>query len=117
MAAVDLYCSFPFRGDLDFGENALRLAAIKTLLAQKQYDDERLRGLLISIGKGFGVRQVLDELDVLDRAGRTQLCKDIHMGITGLSEQNSRAFFQSRGWAEPFSSAEIAAGSLPRLQL
>ena len=58
MAAVDLYCSFPFSSDLDFGQNALRLAAIKTLLAQKAFDDVRLKPLLISLGKGFGVRQV-----------------------------------------------------------
>ena len=116
MAAVDLYCSFPFSGDADFGENALRLAAIKTLLSQKKFDDERIKPLLISIGKGFGVRQVTDEVDVLDRAGKTQLCKEIYMGITGLSEENSRGFFQSKGWARSFTSAELAAGSLPPLR-
>ena len=105
-----------------------------------------------------------DEVDVLDRAGRTQLCKDIYMGITGLSEERSRGFFQMKaraarrprpptaapprprtlyapppsspprrvrvsresrrpvrarvpqGWAKEFTSAEVAAGSLPRLR-
>ena len=110
MAAVDLYCSFPFSSDFDFGENALRLAAIKTLLAHKQFDDERLKPLLISIGKGFGVLQVNDEVEALNRAGKTELCKEIYLGITGLSEENSRAFFQSKGWANSYRSAEVAAG-------
>ena len=112
MAAVDLYCSFPFTTDHDFGENSLRLAAIKTLLAQKQYDDERLKPLLVSIGKGFGVRQIESEVDVLSRAGKTQLCKDIYMSVTGLTEENSRGFFQSKGWLSSFTSSEVAAGSL-----
>ena len=116
MAAVDLYCSFPFSSDHDFGENALRLAAIKLLLAQRRFDDERLPPLLVSIGKGFGVRQVADEMDVLDRAGKTDLCKAIYMGITGLSEERSRGFFQSKGWAAQFTSSEIAAGSFPTLR-
>ena len=117
MAAVDLYCSFPFRGDHDFGENALRLAAIKTLLAQKKFDDERLKPLIISIGKGFGVRQIETEVDVLSRAGKTEVCKEIYMSVTGLSEENSRGFFQSKGWASSITSAEVASGSLPRLRL
>ena len=111
MAAVDLYCSFPFRAGVDdFGENALRLAAINTLLAQRALDDARLKPLLIAIGKAFGVRQVSREVDVLDRAGKTELCKQVYMGITGLSEEHSRAFFQSKGWANSYRSAEVAAG-------
>jgi hypothetical protein len=30
------------------------------------------------------------------------------MGISGLSEENSRAFFQSRGWANSYTVAEIS---------
>ena len=108
MAAVDLYCSFPFSPDHDFGENALRLAAIKTLLSQKQFDDERLKPLLISIGKGFGIMQINDEVEVLNRAGKSEACKEIYLAITGLSEENSRAFFQSKGWANSYEVAEIA---------
>ena len=108
MAAVDLYCSFPFSSDYDFGENALRLAAIKTLLAQSCFDDERLKPLLISIGKGFGILQITDEVETLNRAGKTQTCKDIYMGITGLSEEASRAFFQAKGWANSYRVEEIS---------
>ena len=44
------------------------------------------------------MRQVLDEVDVLGRAGKSELCKEIYMGITGLSEASCRKFFQSKGW-------------------
>ena len=108
MAAVDLYCSYPFSSDHDFGENALRLAAIKTLLGQKQFDDERLKPLLISIGTGFGILQINDEVEALNRAGMVEVCKEIYMGITGLSEENSRAFFQSKGWANSYQVTEIS---------
>ena len=118
MAAVDLYCSFPFRGDNDFEENALRLAAINVLLAQRQLEDPRLAPLLISLGKGFGVRQIEKEVDVLSRAGHTEVCKAIYMAVTGLSEENSRGFFQSKGWADSYTSAQVAAGrGQRRLQL
>jgi hypothetical protein len=33
-AAVDLYCSFPYSAEADFGENALRLVAVKLMLGQ-----------------------------------------------------------------------------------
>ena len=62
MAAVDLYCSFPFSSDLDFGQNSLRLAAFNILVAQKKFEDGRLKPLLISIGKGFGVCQIEHEV-------------------------------------------------------
>ena len=88
------------------------------LLAQKQLDDERLQPLLVSIGKGFGVRQIESEVDVLSRAGKTQACKDIYMAVTGLSEENSRGFFQSKGWTDSYSSGEIAAARRqPKLRL
>ena len=110
MAAVDLYCSFPFQGDDDFEENALRLAAINVLLQQRQLEDPRLAPLIISIGKGFGVRQIEKEVDVLSRAGLTDTCKGIYMAVTGLSEENSRGFFQSKGWTSSYTSGEVAAG-------
>ena len=115
MAAVDLYCSYPFSSDHDFGQNALRLAAIKILLGKKMYDDERLKGLLISIGKGFGVKQVQDEVDELAVVGKTELCKDIYMGITGLSEEHSRGFFQMKGWAKVITSAEVSDRTVYRV--
>ena len=34
-AAVDLYASYPFSSTADFGENALRLFAVKLMLAQE----------------------------------------------------------------------------------
>ena len=75
---------------------------------QKQFDDERLKPLLISIGKGFGIMQINDEVEVLNRAGKSEACKEIYLAITGLSEENSRAFFQSKGWANSYEVAEIA---------
>jgi hypothetical protein len=59
---------------------------------------------------------VLAEVDALDRAGRTDACKRIYAAVTGLSEQASRGFFQARGWASSFRSAELAAaGTCPTL--
>jgi hypothetical protein len=78
------------------------------LLAQRAFDDERLKPLLVSIGKGFGILQISDEVEALNRAGKVQTCKEIYMGISGLSEENSRAFFQSRGWANSYTVAEIS---------
>jgi hypothetical protein len=62
------------------------------------------------------VQQISTEVDVLDRAGKVELCKQIYMGITGLSEERSRGFFQAKGWANSFRSAEIAAGRNPALR-
>lgn len=48
------------------------------------------------------------QIDRLNCAGKTQICKEIHMGISGLSEEDSRAFFQSKGWANSYTVDEIA---------
>ena len=104
MAAVDLYRSFPFSSDHDF-ENALRLAAIKTLLSQKQFDDERLKPLLISIGKGFGIMQINDEVEVLNVRARARRARRSIWRSRGsprrtrepLSEQRMGQQLRSRG--------------------
>ena len=61
--------------------------------------------------------QIQAEVDVIDRAGKVELCKEIYMGITGLSEENSRGFFQSKGWARHITSGEVAAGRCPKMVL
>jgi hypothetical protein len=143
LSAVDVLCSFPFSPaaaassdaapepgapaaepeprpvdapaeDL-FGENALRLAAVRLLLAAKQFEDARLEGLLVRIGQVFGgVQHVEKHIDILDGAGQTEMCKRIYCGITGLSEEEQRASFQARGWAEAYSSTAFVSTLLGR---
>ncbi|KAL3919884.1 MAG: hypothetical protein SGPRY_005467 [Prymnesium sp.] len=76
----------------------------------EMYEDARLKESLISIGKCFGGPQHVEkEVDILDRKGHTELCKEIYMAISGLSEAESRGFFATKGWAEGYTSAEYVA--------
>ena len=47
VAAVEVYCSFPFSTDEDFDQNVLRIHAVKLMLKLGMYADERLKGFLI----------------------------------------------------------------------
>jgi hypothetical protein len=130
LTAVDVLCSYPFSASADapaadgsggdvppdlFGENALRLSAVNLLLKEKRFDDERLEGLLVAIGKCLGgVQHVEKQIDLLDGAFKTDVCKRIYCAITGLSEEEQRASFQARGWAEAYSSTAFVSAALGR---
>lgn len=118
--AVELWCSYPFSPPPStFEENVLRLSAANLMVALGMHADEahheRLKGLLIGIGKGFGSTSHVDKhVDALEAKGFVQLCKDVYCGITGLPEEEQRALFQSKGWAPAFSSMETVAKPLGR---
>ena len=40
------------------------------------------------------------QVDLLDRKGFTEVCKEIYMTISGLTEEQSRAFFATKGWVD-----------------
>ena len=82
--------------------------------AQEMYEDPRLKEALIAIGKCFGGPQHVEkEVDVLDRKGYTELCKEIYLAISGLTEAESRGFFATKGWADGYTSTEVAMSSMP----
>lgn len=118
--AIDLWCSYPFSPPPStFEENVLRLSAANLIVALGLHADpaqhERLKGLLIGVGKGFGGTSHVDKhVDALETAGFVQLCKDVYCGITGMPEEDQRALFQSKGWAPAFSSLETVSKPLGR---
>ena len=65
------------------------------------YDDERLHNALIGIGKCFGGPQHVEkEVDILDAKGQSEACKAIYLAISGLTEEQSRGFFATKGWVD-----------------
>ncbi|KAL5463422.1 hypothetical protein EMCRGX_G032317 [Ephydatia muelleri] len=100
LAAVDVYCSFPFPSLSAFDDAFLHGEVVRILMNAEKYDDIRLCNSLISLGKAMGIGMLEKTVTVLEAKFKTPLLKQVYAGVHGKpqTDPDLQQFFKFKCW-------------------
>ena len=100
LAAVDIYCSFPFSNPPSFDDAFLHGEVVRILMNAEKYEDCRLCSSLISLGRAMGIGVLEKHVAVLEAKFKTSLLKDVYAGVHGkpVTDPDLQQFFKFKCW-------------------
>lgn len=100
LAAVEVYCSFPFPSLSAFDDAFLHGEVVRILMSAEKYDDIRLCNSLISLGKAMGIAVLEKNVAVLEAKFKTNLLKQVYAGVHGKpqTDPDLQQFFKFKCW-------------------
>jgi len=100
MAAVDVYCKFPFSDELTFDDAYLYGEIIQLLMKAESYDDSRLLKCMVAMGKVLGLSALEKHVAKLESKFQTKLLRSVYAGVNNrdVNDSELQAFFKFKCW-------------------
>ncbi|XP_066282667.1 uncharacterized protein [Branchiostoma lanceolatum] len=100
LAAVDVYCKFPFTEELTFDDAYIHGEVVRILMKHEKFDDPRLADSMIAFGRVMGITTLDKYVSILDDKFKTNMLKKIYAGVHGkdIDDPDLQAFFKFKCW-------------------
>ena len=100
MAAVDVYCKFPFSAELTFDDAYLYGEIVQLLMKAESYDDSRLLKYMVAMGKVLGLSALEKHVAKLESKFQTKLLRSVYAGVNNrdVNDSELQAFFKFKCW-------------------
>ncbi|XP_078590119.1 uncharacterized protein LOC144870215 isoform X2 [Branchiostoma floridae x Branchiostoma japonicum] len=100
LAAVDVYCRFPFTEELTFDDAYIHGEVVRILMKHEKFDDPRLADSMIAFGRVMGITTLDKYVSILDDKFKTDMLKKIYAGVHGkaVDDPDLQAFFKFKCW-------------------
>eukprot|EP00058_Branchiostoma_floridae_P021150 XP_002606640.1 hypothetical protein BRAFLDRAFT_120093 [Branchiostoma floridae] len=100
LAAVDVYCRFPFPEELTFDDAYIHGEVVRILMKHEKFDDPRLADSMIAFGRVMGITTLDKYVSILDDKFKTDMLKKIYAGVHGkaVDDPDLQAFFKFKCW-------------------
>ena len=100
MAAVDVYCKFPFSAELTFDDAYLYGEIVQLLMKAESYDDSRLLKYMVAMGKVLGLSALEKHVAKLESKFQTKLLRSVYAGVNDrdVNDPELQAFFKFKCW-------------------
>ncbi|KAI8486858.1 hypothetical protein Bbelb_353660 [Branchiostoma belcheri] len=100
LAAVDVYCKFPFPEELTFDDAYIHGEIVRILMKHEKFDDPRLADSMIAFGRVMGITTLDKYVGILDAKYKTTMLKKIYAGVHGkdVDDPDLQAFFKFKCW-------------------
>lgn len=100
LAAVDVYCKFPFSAELTFDDAYLYGEIVQLLMKKESYDDPRLLQYMVAMGKVLGLRALEKHVTKLESKFQTKLLRSVYAGVNNrdINDTELQAFFKFKCW-------------------
>ncbi|KAJ3271914.1 hypothetical protein HDV01_006128 [Terramyces sp. JEL0728] len=100
IAAVNIFCEFPFQTIPSQDELYLHTEINRLFIKHKQYKNPKLLNSLVLEGKANGIKSLSNYVDAMDAAGESKLLMKLYSMVSGKDEQDSDMinFFKSKFW-------------------
>ena len=99
LAAVDVYCKFPFSAELTFDDAYLYGEIVQLLMKKESYDDPRLLQYMVAMGKVLGLSALEKHVTKLGKF-QTKLLRSVYAGVNNrdVNDIELQAFFKFKCW-------------------
>ena len=100
LAAVDVYCKFPFSMELTFDDAYLYGEIVQLLMKKESYDDPRLLQYMVAMGKVLGLSALEKHVTKLESKFQTKLLRSVYAGVNNrdVNDTELQAFFKFKCW-------------------
>ena len=100
LAAVDVYCKFPFSAELTFDDAYLYGEIVQLLMKKESYDDPRLLQYMVAMGKVLGLSALEKYVTKLEGKFQTKLLRSVYAGVNNrdVNDIELQAFFKFKCW-------------------
>lgn len=100
LAAVDVYCKFPFSTELTFDDAYLYGEIVQLLMKKESYDDPRLLQYMVAMGKVLGLSALEKHVTKLESKFQTKLLRSVYAGVNNrdVNDTELQAFFKFKCW-------------------
>lgn len=100
LAAVDVYCKFPFSTELTFDDAYLYGEIVQLLMKKESYDDPRLLQYMVAMGKVLGLSALEKHVTKLEGKFQTKLLRSVYAGVNNrdVNDTELQAFFKFKCW-------------------
>ena len=100
LAAVDVYCKFPFSEELTFDDAYLYGEIVQLLMKKESYDDPRLLQYMVAMGKVLGLSALEKHVTKLESKFQTKLLRSVYAGVNNrdVNDTELQAFFKFKCW-------------------
>ena len=100
LAAVDVYCKFPFSPELTFDDAYLYGEIVQLLMKKESHDDPRLLQYMVAMGKVLGLSALEKHVTKLESKFQTKLLRSVYAGVNNrdVNDTELQAFFKFKCW-------------------
>ena len=100
LAAVDVYCKFPFSAELTFDDAYLYGEIVQLLMKKECYEDPRLLQYMVAMGKVLGLSALEKHVAKLESKFQTKLLRSVYAGVNNrdVNDTELQAFFKFKCW-------------------
>ena len=100
LAAVNVYCKFPFSAELAFDDAYLYGEIVQLLMKKECYDDPRLLQYMVAMGKVLGLGALERHVTKLESKFQTKLLRNVYAGVNNrdVNDVELQAFFKFKCW-------------------
>jgi len=100
LAAVDIYCKYPFDGQLSYDDAFLYGEIVRILMKEEKFADTRLLPHMISLGKILRFTHLEKYVTILENKGCTSFLRELYAGINNkaIDDPEVVEFFRFKLW-------------------
>lgn len=100
IAAVDVYCKFPFADPPTFDDAYLHGEIVRLLMSNAAYDDTRLIPSMVAMGRALGIGVLERHQATLEAKFKTGILREVYAGVHGkpVEDPDLQAFFKFKYW-------------------